>query len=64
MVAPPKTPIPQSQRDGDACADPADEVYIHLSERDRDTVLEAIDSDSQPNENLRSAAERYKQRYG
>ncbi len=64
MVATPKTPIPQTQRDGDASADPADEVYIHLSDRDRDIVLETIDSESQPNETLRSAAERYRQRYG
>ena len=64
MVAIPKTPIPQTGRDGDASADPADEVYIHLSDRDRDIVLKTIDIEAQPNETLRSVAERYRKRYG
>ena len=64
MVAPPKKPIPQTGRGGDASADPADEVYIHLSDRDRDVILQTVDSAAQPNELLRSVAERYRRRYG
>lgn len=36
---------------------------IHLSNRDRDRFLSALDSSAQPNEALRSAAERYKQQF-
>ena len=64
MVATPKTPKRPAGRDEDAIADPADEVYIHLSDRDRDVVLKTIDSESQPNDALRSVAERYRKRYG
>ena len=64
MVATPKTPKRPTGRDADASADPADEVYIHLSDRDRDIVLKTIDSESQPNDALRSVAERYRKRYG
>ena len=64
MVATPKTPIRPTGRDVGPGADPADEVYIHLSDRDRDIVLETIEAESQPNETLRSVADRYKKRYG
>jgi uncharacterized protein (DUF1778 family) len=36
---------------------------IHLSARDRDLFLELLDSDAQPNEALREAAERFKREY-
>ena len=36
---------------------------IHLSSRDRDRFLAALDSSTQPNEALRRAAEQYKQRF-
>lgn len=37
--------------------------HIHLSDRDRDRFLAALDSNAQPNEALRRAAERYKQQF-
>ena len=64
MVSTPKKPRPQTGRDAGSSTDPADEVYIHLSERDRDTVLETIEADAQPNEALKCLARRYKERYG
>jgi len=61
MVPAPKR---KTERDNDALCDPADEVYIHLSDRDRDLVLGNLDVDSEPNDALKSLAERYRQRYG
>lgn len=37
---------------------------ITLSNRDFDAFLEAIESDEEPNDALKRAAERYKQRFG
>jgi len=63
MVATPReSTTPKAARESDS--DPADQVYVHLSEQDRDIVLETIDNDVQPNDALRSLAQRYKERYG
>ena len=65
MVSTPKKPRkPTITPDGDSGCDPADQVYIHLSERDRDAVLETIDDDAQPNDALELLAQRFKERYG
>jgi hypothetical protein len=64
MVQIPKKPRPQTDRDANSSSDPADQVYIHLSERDRDTVLATMEADVPPNEALKGLAQRYKERYG
>ncbi len=65
MVTMPNRPRkPTTTRDADSSSDPADQVYIHLSDRDRDVVLESIEADAQPNDALRSLAQRFKERYG
>jgi len=64
MVQIPKKPRPQTDRDANSRSDPADQVYIHLSERDRDTVLATMEVDVPPNEALKGLAQRYKERYG
>ena len=48
MAQVPEKPRPKPNRDAMRNADPADEVYIHLSDRDRDIVLKTIDADSPP----------------
>ena len=53
-------PLGESFRD----TDPADAVYLHLSERDRDLVLDTIDADREPNEKLAALAKRFRERYG
>lgn len=65
MVATPDKPLgPSTTRNNDSNSDPADQVYVHLSERDRDIVLETIEADTQPNDELKSLAQRFKERYG
>jgi len=61
MVPRPKR---KTEGDVDSHSDPADQVYIHLSDRDRDIVLEMLDAEAEPNDALKSLAQRYRQRYG
>ena len=58
------TPKRKTEMDTDSLSDPADQVYIHLSDRDRDLVLANLDTEVEPNDALKSLAERYRQRYG
>jgi hypothetical protein len=64
MVQTPTKSKPQMDRDLDSTADPADQVYIHLSERARDLVLETMEGNASPNDALKDLAQRYNERYG
>lgn len=64
MVQTPEKPRPRTDRGANSSADPADQVYIHLSERDRDTVLATMEAGSPPNDALKELAQRFKERYG
>jgi hypothetical protein len=64
MVQVPDKLKPQTDRNVKSDADPADQVYIHLSDHDRDTVLETMDADVPPNDALKSLARRFRERYG
>jgi len=63
MAAPPQKPDRPRAKDAQSAVDPADEVIVHLSQRDRDIVLSTIEEDLQPNQALRSLAKRYRDRY-
>ncbi|MBC8871494.1 MAG: hypothetical protein H8E44_18885 [Planctomycetes bacterium] len=63
MVATPRKPAKPALA-GESDSDPAEQVYVYLSEQDRDIVLETIENDVQANDALRSLAQRYKERYG